>query len=355
MVIVTIIIFILILALLIFVHEMGHFIAARLAGVKVEEFGMGFPPRLFAVKRGETVYSFNLIPLGGFCKLLGEEDPSEPRSLASKRPLVRLFVLGAGSFMMFVLPFVLLPIGYMIPHEVITGGEGLQVSRVESGSPAEEAGIKVDDMILSVDGEPVHTFEELQEVIDSKLGSETMMVVSRGSAEVEVFMVPRADPPPGQGPLGIGLEWATVLTERRAYLPWEAIPMGVKDGGRMFVLIEESVESLIRGDEPFAPLGIVGAGQAGVEIVAEWGLFSLVAWACLISIQLGIINLLPIPALDGGRIVFVLIEVARRGKRVSPRTEGMVHLAGFLMLISLVMLLFGSDIARLIRGETLLP
>src|SRR4030042_4482601 len=118
MILVNIIVFMLIIGALVFVHEGGHYIAARLSGVKVEEFGMGFPPRLVSFKRGETVYSLNLIPLGGFCKLLGEEDPSAPRSLASKRPLLRIAVLGAGPLMNAIFPVLLLTIAFMVPRDI---------------------------------------------------------------------------------------------------------------------------------------------------------------------------------------------------------------------------------------------
>ena len=351
--IVTIIVFILILGFLIFIHEIGHFATARMAGVKVEEFGIGYPPRIYAVRRGETEYSLNWIPLGGFCKLLGEEDPAEPRSLASKRPGTRLLILSAGSLAMFIIPFILIPIGLMIPHEVVVGGEGIKVSRVESGSPAELAGIEVDDVILSAGGTAVVTDEELIEAINAHLGKEMTMVLRREAAEVHVVLVPREEYPSNQGPVGIGLAWEKEIKEREWFPFWEAIPKGVKEAAQMYGLFFEGIGILISGAEPFVVTGIVGIAQATGE-VAKWGLMSLVGWTCFLSINLGIINLLPLPALDGGRIVFVLLEVARKGKRVSPRTEGLVHLIGFVMLIGLMLVVSYYDIVRVISGEPLL-
>ena len=122
--------FVLILIFLIFIHELGHFITAKWRGVKVEEFGIGIPPRIFAVRRGETEYSLNIIPFGGFCKMLGEDDPTEPRSLASQSAATRLLVLSAGSLMMFIFPVVLFSIIHMVPHNVIVGGEDVKIVRV---------------------------------------------------------------------------------------------------------------------------------------------------------------------------------------------------------------------------------
>src|SRR3972149_9223030 len=149
----TVLAFIFILGLLIFVHEGGHFLAAKIAGVKVEEFAFGFPPRLFSVKRGETAYSLNLIPLGGYVKMLGEEDPSQPRSLASKGALTRLMVLGAGAFMNALLPIILFSVAFMIPRQVAVGD--IHIEEVAPNSPAAVAGIKPGDTLLSINGQTV--------------------------------------------------------------------------------------------------------------------------------------------------------------------------------------------------------
>lgn len=353
MIIVTIIIFILILGLLIFVHEMGHFIAARLSGVKVEEFGMGFPPRLVAVKRGETVYSLNLIPLGGFCKLLGEEDPSEPRSLASKRPLTRLFVLGAGPMMNAVLPIVLLTIAFMVPRQVVMGD--VLVEEVAANSPAAEAGIEAGDTIVSIDGHSVQNYYDLNYNVHLSLGEETTLELEAqdGSQRV-VTLVPRWAPPEGEGAMGVTVTLANAYEVSEHDPFWEAVPKSATTLWHTFELIRNEVRSwFARGAAPEVA-GPVGIFQLTDEVSAA-GPSYLLEFAAFLSINLAIINILPLPALDGGRIVFVFLEVARRGKRVSPRTEGLVHFAGFVMLIGLILVITYFDILRVISGESLVP
>ena len=353
MIVVTIIIFILILGLLIFVHEMGHFIAARLTGVKVEEFGMGFPPRLFAIKRGETVYSLNLIPLGGFCKMLGEEDPSEPRSLASKRPLTKLFVLGAGPVMNAVLPIVLLTIAFMIPRQVVIGD--VVIEEVAPNSPAAEAGIEPGDTVLSINGHSIQNIGDLIYDVHLSLGEETTLELEAedGSQKV-VTLVPRWAPPEGEGPVGVALSLANTYEVSEHYPFWEAVPKSATTLWETFELIRNEVRSwFARGTAPQ-----VGGPVAIFQITGEAnaaGPSYLLQFAAFLSLNLAIINLLPLPALDGGRIVFVLLEVVRRGKRVSPRTEGLIHLVGFMMLIGLILVITYFDILRAIRGESMVP
>jgi len=346
--------FVIILGFLIFIHELGHMATAKMRGVKVLEFGLGFPPKIFAFHWGETKYSLNAIPLGGFCKMLGEDEPSEPRSLAGKGAATRILVLSAGSLMMFLFPFILFTIIYMVPHDVVVGGEGVQVMRVVVDSPAYAAGVKPGDEILSIDGKEVETFEELGDLVSARRGSEIAVLVERDLEEIVLRMIPREDPPPGQGPLGVGLGWVHTITERRSYPPWEAVYLGARQSAGIAIMLKDGIAAAITGEMPFAPVGIIGIGQATTEI-AEAGILHLLAWAAFLSINLGIVNLLPIPALDGGRIVFVLIEVLRRGKRISPRVEIMTHQVGFALLIALIVIISYHDILRMIRGEGLFP
>ena len=346
--------FVIILGFLIFIHELGHMATAKMRGVKVLEFGLGFPPKIFAFHWGETEYSLNAIPLGGFCKMLGEDDPSEPRSLAGKGAATRILVLSAGSLMMFLFPVILFTIIYMVPHDVVVGGEGVQVVRVVVDSPAYAAGVKPGDEILSIDGEEVETFEELGELVSARRGSEIAMLVERDLKEIVLRMIPREDPPPGQGPLGVGLGWVHTITERRSYPPWEAVYLGARRCGDIAIMLKDGIAAAIAGEIPFTPVGIIGIGQATTEI-ARAGILHVLAWAAFLSINLGIVNLLPIPALDGGRIVFVLLEVLRRGKRISPRVESMAHQVGFALLIALILIISYHDILRIFRGEGLFP
>ena len=227
---------------------------------------------------------------------------------------------------------------------------GLLLAAVDRAGKALEPG----DVLLRAGGQPVQSFADLGKAVDARLGTELRLVLLRGGKEIELDLVPRPNPPPGEGALGIGLGWANTITERTAYLPWQAIPIGLRDAWGMFVLFKESIQGLIHGKGELQPLGPVGIAQLTGE-VSQGGLLPLVGLASLLSINLGILNLLPIPALDGGRIAFVLIELLRRGKRISPKREALIHSIGFALLIGLIVLVTSIDITRLIRGESLLP
>ena len=355
---VTILVFLAILFVVILVHELGHFFSAKLTKVRVVELGLGYPPRLFGVKRGDTIYSVNALPIGGFCKMVGEDDPDVPGSLAARSKRVRLFVLGAGSIAMLLLPLFLFPVAYMIPVERYVEGDGVQVAAIVADSPAEDAGLEVGDIILSVDGEAINSFEDMHQAVDPKLGTEvTLSVLRRPDSEFEVTAVPRVEFPEGEGPLGVTM---TVLTETAGYPLWRAVPMGLGEYGRLWVLMKDAVVELVRGPE--LPEGWEGppiAGPIGIAQLtgafASSGAYSLIWFACFLSVNLAIVNLLPIPALDGGRIVFVLLEAVRRGKRVSAQTEGAIHTFGFALLILLVVVISYYDIIRLVHGGSILP
>ena len=350
---VTAIVFITILGVLIFVHELGHYVTARMAGVKVEEFGIGFPPRMISFTRGETKYSLNWIPLGGFCKLLGEEDPSETRSLASKSAPVRLAVLGAGSFMNIMLPFVLLSVAFMIPRQVVVGD--VLIDDIAPGSPAVEAGIQPGDTVLSVGGHAVQNLGDVIYDIHLSLGDETEIELkgADGSRRT-VVVIPRWDPPEGEGAVGVALSMANTREISESYAPWEAVPKSFETVGETFLLLRNEVRTWFVRKTPPQVTGPVGIFQLTGE-VSEAGPSYLLQFAAFLSLNLGLINLFPLPALDGGRMVFVLLEVARRGKRVSARTEGLIHLVGFAMLITLMLVIGYFDVVRVISGESLVP
>jgi regulator of sigma E protease len=193
-VLIGIISFIIILVILVVVHELGHFITAKARGVQVMEFGIGFPPRIWGIKRGETIYSINALPLGGFVKLAGEEDPSIASSLASKGYGTRILVLSAGSLMNLILPFLLLSIAFMIPHTVQTAP--VQITQVLTGSQAERAGIKAGDIIVSVNDNKINTPSDIQRKMMLNLGNQiTMTVKHTDGVEQTVKMTPMWKPP----------------------------------------------------------------------------------------------------------------------------------------------------------------
>lgn len=348
----TIVAFLLVLAVLIIAHELGHFATAKAFGIKVEEFGVGFPPRIASVKKGETVYSVNAIPLGGFTKMAGEEDPDIKRSLASQKPWKRLVVLSAGSIMNFLLPFLLISLALMIPHQVMYSD--VNVVEVAPDSPAKAAGLQPEDRLLSINGRQIDSIVDVNRYIHLNLGQEIGLTYERMGAEYETSLVPRWKPPEDQGAIGVSLEAANVEIVQESLPFWRAIPKGISETFETLVLFKNAILSLVTGAAAGGIAGPVGIAQITGE-VARAGVSPLLEFAAFLSINLAIINLLPLPALDGGRIIFVLLEWVRGGKKIPPKKEGLVHLAGFLMLIMLMLAVTIQDITRIIGGGSIIP
>jgi membrane-associated protease RseP (regulator of RpoE activity) len=523
--------FIAIIVVLVIAHELGHFITAKLSGVKVLEFGIGYPPRLWAVKRGETEYSINVLPLGGFVRLLGEEDPSDPRSLAAKPRPIRLLVLSAGSMMNFLLPVLLFTLSFMIPREVSIGRA--QVAEVVPGAPAalgdvpdistssgagdaiaasdtppfelnvtstsgfeEEGLILIDpgtdeveqfayevkdadtltimeralggttaqghpasspidqsqplrpgDVIYEINGHEVKNVQETSYNIRLHLGEtinitakrenefltfpvkarwsppDTVYVVKPGddvqsvadflgvsaervrlAADIDTELVKGQEITIGQGPdailyvpqegdtvtsvarrlgvdeedvamaaglpdpnkLEVGKELRLVqgptgiviasqypFTEMQSFAPPEALRRGIQSTIDSLTIARKEVESWIRGGGRPQVSGPVGIAQATGEIVQEAGWRSLLEFSAFLSINLAVINILPLPMLDGGRIMFVLLEIVRGGRRIAPQKEAIVHFIGLVAILMLVVVLSYFDVARLIKGENI--
>ncbi|OGO28256.1 MAG: hypothetical protein A2W33_10030 [Chloroflexi bacterium RBG_16_52_11] len=313
------------LAVLIIVHELGHFVAARAFKVGVDEFGIGFPPRLVKLfNAGGTLFSINWIPLGGFVRLRGEGDPSVPGGMAAANPWVRIAVLFAGPFTNLALGailavFFIYSLGEPVPGKV-------QIQQVVPGSPAESAGLQVNDFIVKVNDLDVADADKLHEEIYANLGKPVKLTIQRGERNLEVTLVPR-DPPPEDGAIGIMMGYATQPTT------WvSAIPGGVRlaaDYGKsVFALPFRILQGEVSPAEG-RPIGYKGMIDVYVQIRNPLWFFMV------ISLSLGIFNLLPIPALDGGRILFVLTEIVFH-RRVPPQYENVIHLVGFTMLIILM-------------------
>ena len=350
---IAIVAFIGILAGLVLAHELGHFITAKASGVRVHEFGIGFPPRLFSVRRGETRYSLNAIPLGGFTKMAGEEDPKASRSLAGKPIGIRLLVLSAGSLMNIILPLLLFSIAFMIPHNQVEGQ--VLITEVAPNSPAARAGIEPGDTFLSINERPVQNIGDLHRYIQLNLGREATILVRHSDSTTENFQViPRWKPPEGQGAIGITVNMLNPTIVRQHEPPWRAAPMAVFACIETFSLFKNGILSMIIGAAPVAVTGPVGIAQITGE-VARAGMSPLLEFAAFLSINLAIINIFPLPALDGGRIAFVLLEWVRRGKRISPKKEGLVHFIGFAALIGAIMVITYHDITRIMSGGSPIP
>jgi regulator of sigma E protease len=349
----TIVSFIGILILLVFAHEFGHFITAKLARVKVQEFGIGFPPRIVSFKRGETIYSINAIPLGGFTKMVGEEDPTLPGSLASKSIPIRVLVLSAGSLMNILLPILLFAISFMIPHDMIL--EKVQVEQVAANSPAQVAGIEPGDTIIEVNGHTIRNRGDVGYYVQLYLGSQVNILIQKDQlSPQEVSVKPRWNPPQGQGATGIVITAVDSKTVHESEPIWKAVPSSIVHCWEILVLFRNEVVGWFIGGTPPQVTGPIGIAQITGEI-AKAGISPLLEFAALISINLAIINLFPFPGLDGGRLIFVALEWIRRGKRISPKREGLVHLIGFAILLILILIVSYYDIAHIIQGDSILP
>ncbi len=386
-----------VLGFLIFIHELGHFATAKWFGIKVTEFGFGFPPRIFGVRYKGTVYSLNWIPLGGFVRMVGEEDPSHPRSFAGQARWKRAIVLVAGSVMNLAFPIVVFAILFTLPHDTVVGT--VTISGVSPDSPAQEAGLRPGDQVLEVEGKRVENHYDLVQTIMGRLGRPTEFTIRRGlivtglafSPELapvdKVTITPRLRPPEHvvveevtdpstemslreaqnvnpdaqvgdrirQGAIGVIIGTANPKIVKRSYPVWNSVPMAFGRAWDVLTLTQATLTSWARGGPDPGITGPVGIAQVTGEIAEEIpniGFSPMFEFVALISISLGIVNLLPIPALDGGRLLFVGIEWARRGKRISPQREGFVHMVGFALLIGLIVAMSYRDIVRIIAGES---
>jgi len=343
--------FVLILVGLVVAHEFAHFITAKLFGVYVMEFGIGFPPRIWGKRFGETEYTVNWLPIGGFVRLMGEEDPTDPRSLASRPRWQRFIVLASGSVMNLVLPILLFAIAFTWPHEESVGRA--IISEVAPGSPAAEAGLQPRDIIYEVGGRDAKNSIDAGRLIRINMGHETDIQVKRGNEFVTVQVTPRWTPPAGQGPTGIRIAPQYGFTETVSQPPWESIPNGVRTTLDTMILARNEFISWFKGGSSPEVAGPVAIAQTTGEVAREGGVSPLLELAALLSINLGIINLLPLPMLDGGRVFFLLIEVLRGGRRIAPEKEAMVHLVGFVVFMALAIVVTFADVSRIVNGESL--
>ena len=489
--------FLAVLLAIVIVHELGHFLTAKALGVKVLEFGLGFPPRVISFPRrttiydldsrvatfksDETTYTVNLLPLGGFVRLVGEDtldlrlrikaasiealdeaeeaivqarldlarngsrakittlgldlgavsqddvnrarreraeilgigvplapeaaaavrssrtkvtlapvghNPADAvrrfvdgfaaevsRGLATKGALTRAVILGAGSFMNVMLPLAIFAAIFMFPQDTLEGR--VRIQGVAPASPADLAGVLPGDIVQRVDGHAVANTADLAYRIRLKLGKPTTWDILREkrrltgalgmggdpglgqplppaeSTALTVRLVPRVRPPPGEGNAGILIATEGARIVKRSYPPWQAVPQAFVRMGETLILFRNEIISMFAGAQEAQVAGVVGIAQVTGE-VARAGWMPVLELTALLSLNLAILNILPVPALDGGRLVFVALEWVRRGKRVSPERESLVHVVGFVVLISLMLVISYFDVLRIVRGESLL-
>ncbi|MES2216375.1 MAG: RIP metalloprotease RseP [Patescibacteria group bacterium] len=358
----TVIIFLLVLAVLIFVHELGHFLAARLFGIRVDAFKLGFGPKVFAWTRGETEYGINLIPFGGFVKIFGENPddesthgPDAKRSFVHKAKWKQITVLAAGVFFNFVFAWLLYIITFVGGVTATTSGfeqyadrfenPRVMVSFVSPNSPAEKAGLKLGDIIKNVG--TAKSVEEIQNYVNSSQGKPVEVDLERKGQDVHVNISPTQGLVEGKYAMGIAMENVGDLK-----LPFfAAIKEGTNYFGVMFAGtaggLWDFFSSIFKGTANFSEV----SGPVGIATIvgdsARLGATYLMMITALISINLGIINLVPFPALDGGRIFFILIESIIR-RRIPVKFANTVNAVGFALLMLLMVVVTYKDVVKLI-------
>lgn len=368
----TPLIFLAVLSVLVLVHEAGHFFTAKLLGIKVEEFAMGLPftKALFKFKKGETQYAIYPLLFGGFVRMHGEETDVEhdkTRSFWNRGKKQRLLVIVAGVIMNVVLALV----GFFILYAVIGVPQKIAnrvtILQVEPGSPAATAGLMAEDQIVMVEGKPVDTGTEFSQLMKSWGGVQVHLTVVRGkgtplfegvwvrNATTQVIQAtPRANPPAGQGALGVGIaDYPYLLTQKCFILAPSCAGGAAIQGtqatllwaGRILDGLRSIGQSLSHGKAPQGVAGPIGIYQL-TDVVSKGGFLPILELTSILSINLAIFNILPIPALDGGRALFIYLEIIRR-KRVSAELEQKINSIGMMILLGLIALITLQDVIHL--------
>lgn len=366
----SILIFIAILLILVVSHEFGHFIVAKKSGIRVDEFSFGFPPKLFGKKFGETTYNFNALPLGGYVKIFGENPdeeslsgPDSNRSFVNKPWYTQAAVLVAGVSMNFLVAWLLLSIGFMsglptsvgsAPEGSVIKNEALTITSVAKGGPAEIAGIKAGDKITALSTPTDSTkllsstlgTETIQNFIKNHPGETVKVDYIRGQESKVLEVIPQAKEAGGTAVIGISMDIIGTLSlpiHKAVFeglkLSWDVLSQTVMG---FYNLIHNAL--IGKGDmsQVTGPVGIVGV----VGDAASFGFIYLLSFTALISINLVVINLIPFPALDGGRLLFLLIEKIK-GSRIKPEIANISNMVGFGILMLFMVFVTYHDIVKL--------
>lgn len=355
----TILVFILILSILIIAHEFGHFLTAKKSGVKIEEFGIGFPPRIWGKKgKDDIIYSINAIPLGGFVKLKGEsgEERGEKDSFAHQPVRIRALILSAGVLMNVILAYVLFSLGFMLGLPVSINSEQIndpkvhnvkvQIVGVAKSSAAEQAGIKAGDQVLAIDGQAIITVEQLQQYIEENQTKELNISLARNNKSREVKVMPQEIEGFAQGRvLGVNLI-QTGIVRYNFFRSWYE---GLLAVGNLLIVIVLAFYNLFKNLILGMGVSVDLSGPVGVAVmtgqVVSLGWVYVLQFIALLSLNLAVINFLPFPALDGGRFLFLIIEKIRR-RPINQKVENLFHNIGFTLLMLLIVVITYRDIIR---------
>jgi len=353
---VTFLVFIFILGVMVFVHELGHFLIARRNGVRVDEFAFGFKPRLFSKKVGDTTYAINLIPLGGYVRMAGEsDDQAGPDSYKSKTPLQKAYILVAGSTMNALLGILIFSILFIAGFEPFIAGvaqnpfvnekPAVSVGLIQENSPAAVSGFKTDDKILAVNGETIVLDQDFINKVKDSAGQPVTIQVERNGSVLDLSVTPRVNPPAGQGAIGIGI--ATVGQVRSA---WYLSPLAaVYETGRIIGLSAANFVSFVKDFVVTQKVsedvtGIVGVG-ALTGVVRRLGIEYVVQLVAIISIGLGVVNLMPILPLDGGHLSVIIYEKISR-RKLSEKTFGKIATVGLVFILIMFLAVTFKDVIR---------
>ena len=364
---VTIVAIIIVLSVLVLVHEFGHFIVAKLLKIKVEEFGFGLPPRAFGIKRGETIYSINFLPIGGFVKLYGEDEAGsgqikvkgqkekikdKDRAFFARPAWQRLSVVIAGVVMNFLLAVVIISYLFSVVGVPISGKD-VVVTNIAKDAPAVSAGLKVGDVVKEINGVKITDAGQILTLTKEHLGEKiTVRVKSKEGVVKNIEITPRKEYPKDEGPMGIA------ISQNKKY-PWYEAPfVGTKEALNISFLIITGIgmvlyQLIVSGSVPGDVAGPVGIAQLTGKF-AQLGIYPLMSFVSFFSLNLAILNILPIPALDGGRLMFILIEIVT-GRTINKKFEGYAHAIGMALLLGLIVLITAHDLIRLFTGQPILP
>ncbi|OIP96142.1 hypothetical protein AUK40_05265 [Candidatus Wirthbacteria bacterium CG2_30_54_11] len=352
-ILVSIVSFVAVIGILVIIHELGHFLTAKKFGIRVEEFALGMPPRLVSRKIGDTVYALNAVPIGGYVKLEGENGEDEVRdsstSFQNKPPWQRFLVLLAGSAVHFIFAIVLFW-GLIFSQGQLMPTHSVEINSVSANTPASEAGIAAGDIVVAIDDERVYVPADFLTLIESRAGKTVDLAVMKAGLDTitHVELTPRTDPPAGQGRTGV------VITESSI-----AVPVSFLEAGRLgvqftFTIVDESFSAISgifthlvqKASIPSDISGPVGIASISGDVARQGGLIGLISLLGILAANLAVLNLFPFPGLDGGRIVFVLLEWVR-GKRLAAEKEAMVHGVGIALLFLFIAVVTYRDVLKL--------